>query len=135
MSAAESEKLVPFLLDAVNINDAHTKVSCMGILKKLITDKPGMLESHLDSLVNRMTDRTHNTLVSPSDASIDCRGLALDCLSLIASKMPSTLTLPRKNRVIAELDIALDDPSRTVRGKAERAKMVWMNLEAAEEAS
>jgi DNA repair/transcription protein MET18/MMS19 len=77
-----------------------------------------------------MTDRTHNTYFSPSDANAACRVAALEVLGLLPKYIDSTALLQRKSKVMSELDTALNDVSVEVRQKAQKCKMGYFNLEA-----
>jgi len=50
--------IFPLLLESTNQNDAWTKLSCIYIIRGLIPACPELITSHLDSIINRMTDRT-----------------------------------------------------------------------------
>ena len=100
----------------------------INLIKGLIVACPDVVSEYVDSVINRMTDRTHNTYDSPSDASVKCRAAALEVLALLVESVENRKLLPRKAKVLVELDTALDDCSRTVRTAAERTKMHWFNL-------
>ena len=119
----------PLVLEGTNVqNDDLTMYTYIMLIHALVTVKPDMMSVYIDSIINRMTDRTHNTYDSPSDASVKCRTAALQVLSLLAGHLERRVLLQRKAKVMVELDVALDDCSRTVRSAAERTKMRWFNL-------
>lgn len=120
----------PAALSGTDIqNEEWSKSTFITIIRTLVPLCPKTIESHLDSVINRMTDRTHNTYDSPSDSSVKCRVLALEVLRLLAEHVKPALLTGRKFKVVGELDVALDDCSREVRHKAEVAKMIWFNLD------
>jgi DNA repair/transcription protein MET18/MMS19 len=122
-------EILPILLEGTKVaNNDFTNTTCITIIRSLVPLVPELVVSHLDSVITRMTDRTHNTLDSPSDASVKCRAAALEVLTLMVSHIEKRLLLKRKLKVLLELDVALDDCSRTVRQAAEKAKMKWFNL-------
>ncbi|KAI9650925.1 hypothetical protein NHQ30_000960 [Ciborinia camelliae] len=121
-------QILPLALAGTNVPDKATKDASMNIMIVLMPQNPGLIEEHLDSIINRMTDRTHNTYNSPSDATVEGRSKALDVLAMLPTLVENGLLLKRKNAVFRELDIALDDCSREVRMRADRCKMVWFNL-------
>lgn len=121
--------IFPLVLEGTNVqNDDYTMYSYISLIQALVVVCPDVISSHVDSIINRMTDRTHNTYDSPSDASVKCRTAALDVLALLVSHMERRVLLRRKAKIMVELDVALDDCSRTVRSAAERTKMRWFNL-------
>ncbi|KAL3417582.1 hypothetical protein PVAG01_10592 [Phlyctema vagabunda] len=128
----DAARIVPVLLAGTDVDNPGdgdlTKNSCMDGLIRLIPEVPGVIEEHVDSIINRMIERAHNTLAEPSDAPPDCRVQALDCLKILALTARPLIILQRKPRVMRELDTALDDVSRTVRRAAERTKMAWFNI-------
>jgi DNA repair/transcription protein MET18/MMS19 len=109
-------------------NDEFTKETFIHLLHELIPLCPKNAEEHLDTVIRLMTDRTHNTYDSPSDASVRCRAKALDVLARLTENLPTAVLLKRRARLIPELDLALDDCSRDVRVKAQQTKMKWLGL-------
>ena len=131
MLQEHAEQIFPSMLEAMNIKDDNeTKAVCIQVILGLIpvASCQPVIESHLDSIIGRMTDRTHNTYDSPSDVNIPVRALALDVLSAIAKHINPALLKSRKNKLMTELDFALDDCSREVRTRAGMCKMAWFNL-------
>jgi DNA repair/transcription protein MET18/MMS19 len=125
----QAAETFPLILEGTNTqNDDFTMFTYINLIKTLVVTCPSAVSDHIDSVINRMTDRTHNTYDSPSDASVKCRAAALDVLALLVGFVERRKLLPRKAKVMVELDIALDDCSRTVRSAAERTKMHWFNL-------
>jgi DNA repair/transcription protein MET18/MMS19 len=123
-----AEKIFPLILEGTNVDDDHTMHTFILLIRALVIACPEVAATHIDSIINRMTDRTHNTYESPSDASVKCRAAALKVLSLLVSHMERRVVLRRKAKIMVELDVALDDCSRTIRSAAERTKMRWFNL-------
>jgi DNA repair/transcription protein MET18/MMS19 len=125
----ESTGLLPLILEGTNVqNDEWAKAAFIKTIRDLIPLIPSRIEEHLDSVINRMTDRTHNTLDSPSDGSVRCRELALEVLAALTKHVNETSLVKRKFNLMSELDIAVDDPSRDVRAKAVETKMAWFNI-------
>jgi DNA repair/transcription protein MET18/MMS19 len=122
--------VLPLLLEGTNVqNDEFTKLSCIEIIRKLVPLCPDVVRVHLDSVINRMTDRTHNTYYSPSDASAACRVAAIDVLARLPRYVDNADLIKRKTKIMAELDIALNDVSMDVRIRAQKCKMAYFNLE------
>lgn len=122
--------VLPVILEGANVqNDDWAKHASIQTILTLLPLCPEAMESHLDSLINRMTDRTHNTLVSPSDSNVSCRAAALDVLALLVRHISPAVLTRRKAKLMFELDVALDDCSSTVRNRADQCKMAWFNLE------
>lgn len=133
MLANSGQELIPVFLEGTNIlGDDFTKESSIKAILKVIPLIPGVIEEHLKSVLDRMTDRTHNTLVSPSDSNAHCRELALEVLTELTQHIRPSLLSRRKAPLMRELDFALEDCSREVRFKAERCKMAWFNMAEAE---
>lgn len=109
-------------------SDEFTKETFIHLLHSLIPFCPKDAESHIDTVIRLMTDRTHNTYDSPSDASVRCRAKALDVLMILTEHLPVAVLLQRRAKLLPELDLALDDCSRVVRVKAQQAKMKWLRL-------
>jgi len=109
-------------------DDEFTKETFIHLLNELIPLCPKKAEEHVDSIIRLMTDRTHNTYDSPSDASVRCRAKALDVLARLTDHLPAAVLLQRRAKLVPELDLALDDCSRDVRVKAQQTKMKWLRL-------
>lgn len=125
----ENTRLLPHILEGTNVkNDEWAKAAFIKTIRDLIPLIPLRIEEHLDSVINRMTDRTHNTLDSPSDGSVRCRTLALEVLAALTKHINETSLVKRKFGLMSELSIAVDDPSRDVRTKAVETKMAWFNI-------
>jgi DNA repair/transcription protein MET18/MMS19 len=120
--------IFPLALEGTNVNDDKTMHTCILLIHSLIIARPEVVSHHVDSIINRMTDRTYNTYDSPSDASVKCRVAALEVLGLLVKHGERRELLRRKAKLMVELDVALDDCSRNVRSAAERTKMRWFNL-------
>lgn len=122
--------VLPLILEGTNVqNDDFTKLSCIQTIRKLVPLCPEVIKVHLDSVINRMTDRTHNTYYSPSDANAACRVSAVDVLYQLPKYVDNSELLKRKSRIMTELDNALSDVSIDVRIKAQKCKMAYFNLE------
>jgi DNA repair/transcription protein MET18/MMS19 len=121
--------ILPVLLEGTNIsNDDGSKLACIVIIRKIIPSHPILITSHLDSVISRMTDRTHNTYYSPSDANVETRSAAIEVLGLLTKYIDTAELLKRKAKVIKELEVAVDDISSVVRQKATACKLKWFNL-------
>ncbi|TAQ83594.1 hypothetical protein B7494_g8085 [Chlorociboria aeruginascens] len=123
---SSAPQILPFILEGTNVkDDVITKRTCIDLLHRLSPHIPSLLEEHLDSVIIRMTDRTYNTLTSPSDSPLDCRAKALDVLGLLPTFISKKALEKRKLKVKMELDAALDDCEPLVRHHAEQCKMSW----------
>jgi len=121
--------LLPLILDGMGIpGDDWAKATFIKILHNLILLCPDLIQEHLRSAIHRLTDRTHNSLDSPSDSNASCRVLALEALRSIITTLPVPLVLKEKRHLEAELDLALDDISRNVREKAQNCKTALVLL-------
>lgn len=118
----------PVMLEGCVSSDEFTKETFIHLLHLLIPFCPKDAESHLDTVIRLMTDRTHNTYDSPSDASVRCRAKALDVLMRLTEHLPVAVLIQRRSRLLPELDLALDDCSRDVRVKAQQTKGKWLRL-------
>lgn len=125
---SNAAQILPVTLAGTNVPDKATKDASMNIMIVLMPENPKLVEEHLDSIINRMTDRTHNTYDSPSDATVEGRSKALDVLAMIPLLVENSVLVKRRLLLLKELDVALDDCSREVRMRADRCKMVWYNL-------
>lgn len=126
--APRAEEITPLILEGTNVpNDDPTKISSIEILMKLVSEVPKVIEDHLDSLINRMTARTH--VAATSGTSVASRSKALDCLTLLPKHLRSELLLQRRGKLYNELNVALGDSSREVRYKAGICKMEWFALD------
>lgn len=116
-------------LAGCSVPDATAKSAAIKIIKKLVTtaDAP-LVQQYLDSIINRMTDRTHNTLDSPSDSTIESRVEALEVVTLLIKHVDAAELARRRSRVLAEMDFAVDDCSRQVRRRAQNCKRSWLDL-------
>lgn len=123
------DSLLPVVLEGTNVqNDDWAKHAFIQTILTLLPLCPDVFENHLDSLINRMTDRTHNTYDSPSDSSVRSRAAALDVLAMLVQHISPAVLVRRKFKLMSELDVALDDCSSTVRSRADKCKMAWFNL-------
>ncbi|RDW60226.1 hypothetical protein BP5796_11832 [Coleophoma crateriformis] len=129
---ADAPRLLPLLLAGTDVNNAgdddQTKMDCITVLNNLIPEVPEVVEEHVDSIINRMVERVHNTMAEPSDASPPCRKMALECIRLLAVHSRPVVALKRKPRIMRELEVASNDVSRTVRAAADRARIFWFNV-------
>lgn len=123
-----AKQIFPVVLAGANVADNSTQEACMNIMIVLMPANPSLVEEHLDSVINRMTERTHNTYDCPSDATVEGRSKALEVLAILPSIVKTEHLTKRRNRVMSELDVALDDCSREVRTRADKCKMIWFNL-------
>ena len=124
-----SPSLLPLLLEGTNIpNDPFSKMACISTIRTIIPSHPALITSHLDSVISRMTDRTHNTYYSPSDANVEARSAALEVLGLLTKYVDSAELVKRKAKVEKELEVAVDDISSVVRRKAMACKLKWFNV-------
>ncbi|KAH8820313.1 Dos2-interacting transcription regulator of RNA-Pol-II-domain-containing protein [Xylogone sp. PMI_703] len=123
---SHATETMPLILEGTNVpNDDQTQMSSIEILIKFVADAPKVIEEHLDSLISRMTARTHNAVAT----SAACRVKAVDCLTTLPKHLRSELLLQRRPRLYNELNIALGDSSREVRFKAGVCKMAWFALD------
>lgn len=129
MLADNARDILPVLLEGTNIkDDTFSKEACTRGILDIIPLAEATVEEHLNSIIDRMTDRTRNTYESPSDSNVKCRCMALEVLSKLTVHVNQTLLLRKKPALMRELDFALEDFSPAVRHKAERCKMAWFNL-------
>ncbi len=120
------EGFLPMILEGTNVKDDNwTKEVYISLLLTLLPLTPSSIIEHLDSVIGRMTDRTHNTYDSPSDANVTCRALALEVLGALPEYVEHEVLVKRRSQLMNELDLATDDCSRVVRKKAEQAKGKW----------
>lgn len=129
MLANNAREILPVLLEGTNIkDDTFSKEACTRGILDIIPLAEANVEEHLNSIIDRMTDRTRNTYESPSDSNVNCRCMALEVLSKLTIHVKQNLLLKKKPALIRELDFALEDFSPAVRHKAERCKMAWFNM-------
>jgi len=121
--------LYPMVLDGTNIqNDPWAKATFIKTLNHLVSLCPDLAGQYLRSTILHMTERTHNTLDAPSDSDVVSRGLALDVLANIVKTQPHAEVLKEKTHLAMELNIALDDPSRSVRERAQHCNTALLCL-------
>jgi DNA repair/transcription protein MET18/MMS19 len=121
--------LLPLILDGCDIQDnVWAKARFISTLSVLVSNCPVLIDEYRKSVITRLTDRTHNTLDSPSDSDVTSRGLALDVLTNIIKTLPPASILKEKTRLTTELNFALNDPSRDVRERAQRCKTALLCL-------
>ncbi|TQS38304.1 hypothetical protein Golomagni_01191 [Golovinomyces magnicellulatus] len=118
------EELITLTLDGTNVsNDDWAKAEYIKLLRNLIREQPEHMEKHIDSIIGRMIERTHNTLERPSDANVECRILALEVLRLVIEKFSLSLMLSRKVALMTELAVAKDDCHAGVRQAAAQCSL------------
>jgi DNA repair/transcription protein MET18/MMS19 len=128
--ANHAKMVLPLVLEGTNVqNDDFTKLACIETIRKVIPLSPDTVRVHLDSVVNRMTDRTHNTYYSPSDANAACRVAAVEVLALLPKYVDNSELLKCKSKIMTELDTAINDVDVEVRMKAQKCKMAYFNLD------
>lgn len=133
MLADNAKDILPVLLEGTNVQeDNFAKESCTKAILSIIPLAPQVIEEHLNSVMDRMTDRIRNTYDSPSDSSVQCRSMALEVLYKVTEYVSPNLLLKKKPALDRELDSALEDVSFEVRHKAVDCKMAWFNLKDAE---
>lgn len=129
MLADNAQDLIPVLLEGTNIQgDQFAKNACIKSILDLVPLAPKTIVEHVAAVIERMTDRTHNTYDSPSDSNVRGRAMALEVLAKLTEVVDATALIKRKPGLMRELDVALEDCSSEVRSKAERCKMAWFNL-------
>lgn len=114
----------PAVLEGTNSQDSWTQEAFIRVIFALVPLSPTTIEEHLDSVIARMTDRIHGD----NNASVRCRAMALEVLTLLVKHVDAGKLVQRKFKVVGEIDVALGDSRREVRHKAEVCKMVWFNL-------
>ncbi|RKF73979.1 putative dna repair transcription protein [Golovinomyces cichoracearum] len=118
------EELVALTLDGTNVsNDDWAKAEYIKLLCVLIRQQPENTEKHIDIIIERMIERTHNTLERPSDANVECRILALEVLRLVIENFGLSLMPFRKVALMAELAVAKDDCHAGVRQAAAQCSL------------
>lgn len=129
MLADNAAELIPVLLEGTNIQgDQFAKNACIKGILSLVPLTPKVIIEHIAAVIERMTDRTHNTYQSPSDSNVRGRAMALEVLLRLTEVVDKSILLKRKAGLMRELNYALEDSSSEVRSKAERCKMAWFNL-------
>lgn len=116
--------IFPAILEGTNSTDSWSQESFIKVIHTLIPLCSDTIEEHLDSVIARMTGRIHGD----KNASVRCRAMALEVLTLLVKHVDAGKLVSRKFKVVGEIDVALDDMRREVRHKAEVCKMVWFNL-------
>lgn len=124
----EIESLLPILLQSMETFGSSVKAASIEVLRTAIVESPSSVEGHLQSIINRLYDRIHNTLDDPSDAPSTVRVMALKCLGAIPGHLNSAIALRYKSEVLRELEYALNDVKRNVRDEAVRCRFAWFNL-------
>ncbi|KAI0996099.1 hypothetical protein K3495_g12082 [Podosphaera aphanis] len=121
------EELVELALDGTNLSDDDwAKAESIKLLRMLICDRPDFMQRHTHRVIERMIERTHNTLERPSDANVECRVLALEVLRLLIKKFGPSLDTPSRVRLMAELAVAKDDCHIDVRQAAAQCSLAWI---------
>ncbi|KAK6584811.1 hypothetical protein PZA11_003035 [Diplocarpon coronariae] len=124
-----AERLMPLILEGVNVtDDDFTKVAYLKILVGILPLCPALIQEHLDSVLNRVSDRLRNTYDAPSDGSVQCRILAVQVLTLLILLMKPSTLVQRSIKFLKELDAAKNDVSWEVRQKATQCRMQWFYM-------
>lgn len=118
------EAIFPAVLEGTNSADSWSQEAFIKVIYTLVPLSSATIEEHLDSVISRMAGRIHGD----KNASVRCRAMALEVLTLLVKHVEPGKLAARKFRVVGEIDVALGDGRREVRHKAEVCKMVWFNL-------
>lgn len=123
----EINDLISLVLDGTNVpNDDWAKAEYIKLMHMLVLNRPEIMQLHIDSVIERMIERTHNTLEAPSDGNVECRILALKVLHALIEKFGQSLLLQRRTHLIAELAVAKDDCHADVRYLASQCSLAWI---------
>ncbi|PBP23306.1 hypothetical protein BUE80_DR005900 [Diplocarpon rosae] len=124
-----AEHMMPLILEGVNItDDDFTKVAYLKTLVGILPLCPALIQEHLDSVLNRVSDRLRNTYDAPSGGSVQCRILAVQVLTLLILLMKPSTLIQRSTKILKQLDAAKSDLSWEVRQKATQCRMQWFYM-------
>ena len=121
----EVEKLLPLLLQSIDLEDSDVKAATIQTLTVISLESPAAVETHVGSLVSRLLKASSN--LAGNGASV--RLNALVCLRGFPGRVKDSTLLPHRNNVIRSLMAVLDDPKRNVRKEAVECRAAWFNMD------
>ncbi|KAL1925687.1 uncharacterized protein VTP21DRAFT_570 [Calcarisporiella thermophila] len=120
---------VPLLVHSLSLPDDKLKYSTLKTLSMIIQEAPGIISSHVGSLVPLLLDlsqmQQHNTM--------SVRIESLKCLAIFPATIRYDLLYPYKTQVLRELAKPLDDRKRLVRREAVECRAKWYAFTGPEE--
>ncbi|KAK2629391.1 hypothetical protein QTJ16_000211 [Diplocarpon rosae] len=123
------EHMMRLILEGINVtDDDFTKVAYLRTLVGILPLCPALIQEHLDSVLNRVSDCLRITYDAPSGGSVQCRILAVQILALLILLMKPSTLIQRSTKILKELDAAKNDVSWEVRQKATQCRMQWFYM-------
>ncbi len=121
------QELIPIIIAGIDLRDDDwARAVYIKTLLTLIPTCQSLVEEHIDSVINRMTDQGDNRRHFRSLRSLQSSGSrSLTCL---VKHVRPVLLKNRSLRLISELDVAKNDPSREVRKRAEKFRLAWSKM-------
>jgi DNA repair/transcription protein MET18/MMS19 len=121
----EVSSLGPLLLQTLDIEgEDDIKMGAIDMLTLILNEKGLVLEEHAGSIITRLLNMASQPKNPPR-----VRAKALQCLSLLPTKLRTELVIPYRKEVIKRLTSALDDRRRAVRAEAVRSRTKWIELD------
>ncbi|XP_031246188.1 MMS19 nucleotide excision repair protein homolog isoform X2 [Mastomys coucha] len=116
----ELPTLLSLLLEALSCSDSVVQLSTLSCLQPLLLEAPQIMSLHVDTLVTKFLNLS-------SSYSMAVRIAALQCMHAL-TRLPTSVLLPYKSKVIRALAKPLDDKKRLVRKEAVLARGEWFLL-------
>ena len=121
----EMPRLLPLLLQSVDLPDVDVKAATIETLHITISESSDALKEHVSSVITRLLSAC--SVVGGNSPRI--RISALRCLKAFPGALRNELLLPYKRQVMKMLSPVLDDSKRTVRKEAVDCRVKWWAMD------
>ena len=120
--STHGDTLYPIILN--NLSPATCDTASLKLIQYLISNTPGIIVMHLDSLVAQLC-----ALSTSRAVSVRCRVEAVSTLQMCTGQLHHTHTHVQRERVIKELRTVLGDRKRVVRQAGADTLQSWIMLQ------
>lgn len=117
-------KLLPLLLQALELPNAEVKVSALSTLKDTAGKFHQLVTEHVQTLYTTLL----KLMVAGKHNGVQVRLLALELLEILSGVVPLNYTLPYKVDIIRALEPVLDDNKRSVRKQCVVTRQAFFEL-------
>ncbi|KAF8250485.1 ARM repeat-containing protein [Wilcoxina mikolae CBS 423.85] len=121
----ELPRLLPLLLQSMELLDVGVKEATIETLHITITESADAVKEHVSSVITRLLSACSTSGGNPPRV----RAKALRCLKAFPGALRGELLLPYKRQVLKMLQPVLDDPKRAVRKEAVDCRVKWWALD------
>ncbi|GAA6016857.1 hypothetical protein JCM11491_001829 [Sporobolomyces phaffii] len=132
LALTELPKLLPLLITALDLPDAHLRANVIDTLAVIVREAPALVEPSITSIATKalksaVADSAPLPSLPQSPGAIKLRISCLRFLALLPAQIPYLVLHPHKATVLKQLGVAVDDPKKDVRRAAVECRSAWYN--------